>query len=1386
MNKLVILLAFANEREEGQAYLRNLPLEMNRLRATLEKAEDKGLCELVILPNATLDTLIGAFQREKYRNRIAIFHYGGHAGSYELLLEQASGKTQLAHSEGLVPFLASQKSLQLVFLNGCHSARQAEELINHGVHAVVGTVSTVDDRIATELASAFYRALGEGAPLEQAWQEATFKIKASEGAKGLGRYYQQQDVPETSRDAAFDTGGQIGQFPWEIHYRPGAEAIRDWNLPDAANDPYFGLPGIPPRYGYPEEPYRFLEGYKKGDARIFFGRGSYIRDLYHRIHSPQAAPAILLYGQSGVGKSSLLEAGLFPRLEEEYDIRVFRRQPETGLPGHLAEALGLPGEETDAAQLLRQWKQLETQLGKTGLVIVLDQVEEVFTRPAEGQPEELESFLRTASAIFARPDERPRGKLLLSYRKEYDPEIEKACRAAGLPKEKVFLERLDRKGVLEIAGGLASNQQLQNKYRLEIEKGLPALIADDLLEDRNSPIAPVLQIILTKLWQQQEAQDKRAFRADNYQQLKKEGILLDDFFQQQMAHIRAWEEKIQHQVESSGLALDVLHYHTTALGTAESRSLETLRLHYQHQSDVLQQLLHQLQSLYLLAGLGPEQTALAHDTLAPIVQKEIRDSDKPGQRALRILNSKMADYAINPERTYIDEEDLALVEAGAGGMRIWTEKERGLVEKSRERREKLLAERKRNQRLKIGGVAAIALLAAVATLLWRQSSVQSQVNAWVTEARSLEKTDPARALDVLLNQALDKKPHDLAALQALNDIFRDNEFYQAFRLPVNRDITTLCYSSKGDKILMASGSHAYIWDTTLAPQPEPLSVFTHSDWVTAATFSRDEKRILTSCQDSVVRIWEIGENKPSLFPGEGKFYTAVFAPDEQTIYGGCSNGKIYQWNLNGSPATSWPAHDGEINELNGFAGVTDIKFCGNDTLMASVGFDGKAYLWNRYAQTRLDSFIYEEGGGSVDLAYDSLSHGILVGYLDGTARLWDIKSGSYTPFRGHSRRVNTAIFSPDWNLILTAGADQTIRLWDREGTLLKTYRGHESWVQTIAFSPDGAFFISGGADDMLRLWKRDSKIARFIGECGVSNAMSVSHDGQAVLSGSYQAAFLWNLKNKDYLMLEGHEGWISSVAASPEGQNRMLTGGEDGKVIIWNEQGKALKELNAHQGKVAALAFSPDGRHLASCGEDGKAIIWDLSGNAQASFLHPQPVSSLAYSPNGKYLLTGCHDGGAYLWDVESGTHKKFYGKAEMVFTVAFAPDGEYIAAGGGNDQNSLGSFTVMNLNGKALFQADENDSNTLQGRAVNALAFCSGSRHIITGSEGGLAHVYDFRLGTNKILTYNDFGDNEVAFVAFSPDEDKHIFALSADGCIRLLANPMKLKKLEGNSWYK
>ena len=93
-----------------------------------------------------------------------------------------------------------------------------------------------------------------------------------------------------------------------------------------------------PPLDLPESPYRQLNWYGREHAELFCGRGQEIRDLYQLVTESATAPIILLYGQSGVGKSSLLAAGLLPRLEPDYAVYYLRRDQSKGLMGTLTAA----------------------------------------------------------------------------------------------------------------------------------------------------------------------------------------------------------------------------------------------------------------------------------------------------------------------------------------------------------------------------------------------------------------------------------------------------------------------------------------------------------------------------------------------------------------------------------------------------------------------------------------------------------------------------------------------------------------------------------------------------------------------------------------------------------------------------------------------------------------------------------------------------------------------------------------------------------------------------------------------------------------------------------------------------------------------------------------
>lgn len=669
-NAPLILLAYANDRDDRQRYLRNLPEEARQLRAALDGSLRAGHCQLLERPNATLDEILNDFQDSRYRGRIAIFHYAGHADSYHLLFESTTGKPAPMDGNAFARFLSQDagSSLQVVFLNGCSTRQQVEGLLDAGVSAVLATNQAIDDAAATSFARRFYTALANGVGIGPAFGMAQAALQAAaiplvRGVKLVGGSSPQEDRP-----------------PWDLYIRPGAESIRGWNLPQAAKDHLFGLPPLP-RHDLPETPFRHLQWYDQTHAELFFGRGQEIRTLYEMVTSADAPPILLLYGQSGVGKSSLLAAGLLPRLEGRFLVRYGRRDPTSSLLGSLSTMLGSPSPDGIADT----WQRLEAESGLP-LLLILDQVEEAYTRQGGAGDEEFAALLEALQPLFAAKDQRPRGRLLLSFRKEWLPDAQKLLKEKRLAYGELFLKRLGKEGVMEAVAGPATNQRLQQQYGLQIDPELPGRLADDLLEDAGAAVAPTLQILLTQMWKaaKEEAYDKPAFSTALYTQLKRKGILLMDFLAQQLQGMRAQ----QPGPVDSGLVLELLYFHTTFLGTAEERSQADLSKMYAHQQALLPGMVKELQERYLLADSAqhqlqkPPATRLAHDALAPLVQERFARSNAPGQQARRILESRAVQWRDGKVGAALDDEDLGLVKSGLAGMRALDGDEARLLEVS--------------------------------------------------------------------------------------------------------------------------------------------------------------------------------------------------------------------------------------------------------------------------------------------------------------------------------------------------------------------------------------------------------------------------------------------------------------------------------------------------------------------------------------------------------------------------------------------------------------------------------------------------------------------------------------------------------------------------------
>jgi hypothetical protein len=709
--KPVVFLSFANE-QEGRRYLRDLPEESRQLQSILQGAKDRNLCELEVRTNVTLSEIDEVFRR--HASLVAIFHFGGHADAERLLMESAEG-TKAAHADGLAGYLGGQGGVKLVFLNGCSTRPQVAKLLGKGIDVVLAAARPIDDAAARQFAVDFYRQLIAGRSFRDAFERARDLAKAGDGDEPRAFF---RDLAAYGPEDIADALG----FPWDLQVRPGAERTERMSLADLAGDPLLGLPALPPGGYLPPKPYpEPLQRFTVREAPVFFGRGWAIRALYNLVTSPVSRPVILYSGPTGVGKSSVLDAGLTPRLAVSHRVIYLRRDDDLGLLQTLLRGLS-PGPVHPPGDLGRAWREAEAAAGKP-LAVILDQAEEAFTRPVSiaptvstddaaashrsriDPPFEIAELVGAVRALFLDASRAPRGRLILAFRQEWLQEFERPHDEAGLGYERMLLGPLDRAGIIEEIEGPTRDPDLQRHYRLTVEPGLAQHIAAYLEGDSGSAVAPTLQVLLTKLWDGAGGVGGNYTRA-LYDRLYDQGILLQDVLNNGLKALERWNV----DVVESGLALDVLAYHATDQATAETRSLVDLMARYAHRADVLDGLLGRCKEQYLLieadAGTDPASrvpaTRLAHDTLAPLVLASFRRSQAPGQRACRLLENRAPEWVNangSPKNgAPLDSNDLKTVELGLSGLRGLNESEERLLAASRLAEESRVREEEERQR----------------------------------------------------------------------------------------------------------------------------------------------------------------------------------------------------------------------------------------------------------------------------------------------------------------------------------------------------------------------------------------------------------------------------------------------------------------------------------------------------------------------------------------------------------------------------------------------------------------------------------------------------------------------------------------------------------------
>jgi WD40 repeat protein len=269
--------------------------------------------------------------------------------------------------------------------------------------------------------------------------------------------------------------------------------------------------------------------------------------------------------------------------------------------------------------------------------------------------------------------------------------------------------------------------------------------------------------------------------------------------------------------------------------------------------------------------------------------------------------------------------------------------------------------------------------------------------------------------------------------------------------------------------------------------------------------------------------------------------------------------------------------------------------------------------------------------------------------------------------------------------------------------------------------------------------------------------------------------YLYTLFTHNHTTLQGHKGWVLSVAISADGK-RIVSGGWDRTVKVWDATtGQHLRTLQGHTAAVLAVAISSDGKRIVSASSDDGVKVWDLNtGKELLSFRGRRAsVSGVAISPDGRRIVIGGVDKTVHIHEATTGKHlRTLKGHTDAVTGVAISADGKRIVSGSLDKTVKVWDAHT----GKALL--------TLEGhtRLVQSVAISGDGKRIVSGSHDQTVKVWDAITG--KGLLTLEGHTPMVLSVAFSGD-GRRIVSGGGDGMVKVwdTATGKQLLSLKGHT---
>lgn len=373
-----------------------------------------------------------------------------------------------------------------------------------------------------------------------------------------------------------------------------------------------------------------LDFCREGD--VFKGREQEIQTLYDNV---LVSSASLLVGVSGVGKTSLVCAGLFPKLRTTNWSLVrccpSPKQPSYGLIRDISSTL-LPGEPTPS-DILMTFEHVSKQYEDTDVLIFLDQFEDVLTAPHEVLEDLYSAILGTISGRFANLH------VLLAYRAEVEAEVGQLFQQLTGSRQgppRCNLRPLTREGAEEAlrAGFDILRIGLQSET-LPNAMSFMDTILNDIEAQGNKFYPPYIQIVGETLAEAALATKAKIVTLELYEELGRATSIIGRYLFEQLAKFSGERR----------LAEDVLKALVGVGGTRKQKSADELQQDTRLDTVTIVQLLNRMSARRMIRPLGGNEYEIIHDYFAQLViNKLVSPQELETKQLQELLAVKSATY----------------------------------------------------------------------------------------------------------------------------------------------------------------------------------------------------------------------------------------------------------------------------------------------------------------------------------------------------------------------------------------------------------------------------------------------------------------------------------------------------------------------------------------------------------------------------------------------------------------------------------------------------------------------------------------------------------------------------------------------------------------------